>query len=357
MKKTIFLLILSFLAVSCYVEVEIPVGDEEPVGVMNAQLNTMEPVHVVYLSVSRKNRVQALAGADVRIFVNGVPVATAEEVPADYDGEWETAYVFEADFHPGEEVRIEARQSGIDLSATVTVLSPVTISSVDTSSVKMTYLGETDTYLQAKTTFRDLPGTSYYRVYGRVVDDFSYLDEEGDPIPGYSGTAETELWMETGFDPIISEGAGKTGGADLMTLLSDGNSYSCFSDRPFSGEDCTIRPLIHSYSFQLGDYQYGIYLPDGMQDENYWEVLSVLSREIHRRATVQLRTLDLAQYHYLKALENLDTFGTEMNFLVEPTTLPSNVEGGLGFVGMETVTEYLFYEETRTYPALDTIYY
>ena len=357
MKKTIFLLILSFLAVSCYVEVEIPVGDEEPVGVMNAQLNTMEPVHVVYLSVSRKNRVQALAGADVRIFVNGVPVATAEEVPANYDGEWETAYVFEADFHPGEEVRIEARQGGIDLSATVTVLSPVPISSVDTSSVKMTYLGETDTYLQAKTTFRDLPGTTYYRVYGRVVDDFRYLDEEGDPIPGYSGTAETELWMETGFDPIICEGAGKTGGADLMTLLSDGNSYSCFSDRPFSGEDCTIRPLFHSYSFQLGDYLYGIYLPDGMQDENYWEVLSALTREVHRRATVQLRTLDLAQYHYLKALENLDTFGTEMNFLVEPTTLPSNVEGGLGFVGIETVAEYLFYEETRTYPALDTIYY
>ena len=94
-----------------------------------------------------------------------------------------------------------------------------------------------------------------------------------------------------------------------------------------------------------------------MQDENYWEVLSALPREVHRRATVQLRTLDLTQYHYLKALENLDTFGTEMNFLVEPTTLPSNVEGGLGFVGIETVAEYLFYEETRTYPALDTIYY
>lgn len=355
MKKTISLLLLSFLAASCYEEVVIPVGDDEPVGVMNAQLSTLESTHFVYLSVSRKSRVRALPGADVRVFVNGDRAVTAQERPARYEGDWETAYVFETEIRPGDEVRIEARQGSISLSAAVTAPPAATISSVDTSTVRMTYMGETDTYLQAKMLFRDIPGASFYRVYGRVVDDFVYLDEDGNPVPGYSGTAETGLWMETGFDPVISEGAGKTGGADLAAILSEGNSYSCFSDGPFTDDECTIRPLLSPWSFPLGPY--GLYIPDSMEDDPDWDMLASLSRKVHRRAAVQLRSLDFSQYHYLKALENLDTFGTEMSFLVEPTTLPSNVEGGLGFVGLETVAEYIFYESESVFPPADTIYF
>lgn len=356
MKKTISLLILSFLAVSCYEEVVIPVGDEDPVGVMNAQLSTLESAHTVYLSVSRKNRVRALAGAEVRVSVNGARVVTAKERPADYEGQWETAYDFETEIRPGDEVRIEARQGTMSLSATVTAPPAVTVSSVDTSTVRMTYLGESGNYLQAKMVFQDLPGTSYYRVYGRYVDEFEYLDEEGNPIPGFSGISEGVLWMNTGFDPVISEGAGKTGGVDLSTILSEGNTYSCFSDKPFAGGECTIRPLLDTRSYRL-DYYYGLNIPESMKNNIDWDKLASLSRRMHRVSTVQLRSLDFTQYRYLKALENLDTFGTEMSFLVEPTTLPSNVEGGLGFVGLETVTEVPFYENTRVLPPTNTIYY
>lgn len=357
MKKTISMLILSLLAVSCYEEVVIPVGDDEPVGVMNAQLNTLDTVHTVFLSVSQKSRVRALAGADVRVSVNGAPAMTAEERHDEYESLWEKAYLFETALHPGDEVRIEARQGTISLSVTVTAPESAPVSSIDTSTVRMSYMGETSSYLQAKLIFRDTPGSSYYRVDGRVRDDFRYLDEAGDPVPGYSGTAESGLWLETGFDPIISEGAGKTGGTDLAALLAADNSYHCFSDMPFSDEECTIRPLFYISSFRFTDDYYGIYVPDSMQDETDWDELASLSREVHRRAVVQLRTLDFTQYHYLKALENLDTFGTEMSFLVEPTALPSNVEGGLGFVGLETVTEIPFYECTVLLPPLSTLYY
>ena len=220
MKKIVFLSVLSFLAASCHEEVVLPVGDNEPVGVMNAQLNTLEPVHTVFLSVSQKSRVRSMPGAQVRIFVNGMQAAVAEEIPAVYEGEWETAYTFESVFKPGDEIRIEARSGEMTLSSTVTVPEAVTISSLDTSTVRMSYMGDASTYLQLKTEFEDLPGTSFYRVDGRMVDEFTYLDEEGNPVPGYSGTSESSLWVETGFDPVISEGAGKTGGADLGALLA-----------------------------------------------------------------------------------------------------------------------------------------
>ena len=366
MKKSIYLFLLSFLAVSCYEEVVIPVGDDEPVGVMNAQLNTLEKVHVIELSVSQKNDVQALPGADVRVFVNGTPATVADEIiPLNEDvtyydgysshrGPRVTEYAFEWDFRPGDVVRIEARKGEMVLSSTVTVPAAVPISSVDTSTVKMTYMGETSTYLQMKTVFNDDSSVSFYRVYGREVEDLTYLDESGEPAPGLTSVNESVLWLETGFDPIISEGAGKTGGTDLGGLLKSENSYHCFADTPFSGEECTIRPLTHFYPLSEVFYS-SYYSPTESGVE--WEELKSMSQKVHRRAAIQLRSLDFAQYHYIKALENLETFGTDMNFLVEPTTLPSNVEGGLGFVGLETVTEYVFYDETRVYSGDDIIYY
>ena len=366
MKKSIYLFLLSFLAVSCYEEVVIPVGDDEPVGVMNAQLNTLDKVHVIELSVSQKNDVQALPGADVRVFVNGTLATVADEIiPLNEDityydgysshrGPRVTEYAFEWDFRPGDVVRIEARKGEMVLSSTVTVPAAVPISSVDTSTVKMTYMGETSTYLQMKTVFNDDSSVSFYRVYGREVEDLTYLDESGEPAPGLTSVNESVLWLETGFDPIISEGAGKTGGTDLGGLLKSENSYHCFADTPFSGEECTIRPLTHFYPLSEVFYS-SYYSPTESGVE--WEELKSMSQKVRRRAAIQLRSLDFAQYHYIKALENLETFGTDMNFLVEPTTLPSNVEGGLGFVGLETVTEYVFYDETRVYSGDDIIYY
>ena len=354
MKKTIYLLLLSFLAVSCYEEIILPVGDDQPVGVMNAQLNTMSTSHHVFLSVTRKSKVEALPGADVRVFVNGTQVATAEENPSTYQKQRETIYSFNATFKPGDEVRIEARKDAFSLSASVTVPQPVTISSIDTSTVRMAYMDEVETYLQVKTLFQDIPGSTFYRVTGRMLDDFQYLDDEKNPVPNYSGTVDYTMSVETGFDPVISEGGGKTGGADLASLLAEEYSYHCFSDIPFSGQECTIRPLVYP-SFRLGRTA-GFPIPDSLQDTDYTDIYHMW-REIHRRAFIQLRTMDFSQYHYLKALENLDAFGTDLTFLVEPTTLPTNVEGGLGFVGVETVTEIQFYEDSGVFSPLANVYY
>ena len=95
-----------------------------------------------------------------------------------------------------------------------------------------------------------------------------------------------------------------------------------------------------------------------MQDDpDPWSILVKLPVRVRRECFFRLRSLDFAQYHYLKALNNLETFGTEMNFLVEPTTLPCNVEGGLGFVGIETITEFPYARFEREYEPMDTIYY
>ena len=53
----------------------------------------------------------------------------------------------------------------------------------------------------------------------------------------------------------------------------------------------------------------------------------------------------LALHHHqggvpvLTALNNLENFGYEAQIIVEPTTIPSNVNGGLGMVAVQARTE------------------
>ena len=358
MKKILPVLLLSMLMVSCYREIIIPVGDDEPIAIMNAQLNTGETTHEIRLSVTQNHRAQPLNGADVRVTVNGKTTFTATEVPDDPEVQtylWDRPYAFEANLEPGDEVLVEARKDAFYLTATVTAPPAIDISLIDTSTVRMSFMGDTEEFLQVKVSFRDLPGDSWYRVDACMETDFAYLDGDGNPSPEYSGTVISWITPETGYDPIVSEGGGKTGGMDMAAWLGNDWSYHCFSDNLFRDKECTIRPLFYPYSFR-GDI-YGYVYPSWF-GRDAWDIIGSMPMQRHQKALLQVRTIDFSQYHYLKALQNLDTYGTEMTFLVEPTTLPSNVEGGLGFVGLETVSDVLFFEMEDVLPALnDQLYY
>lgn len=354
MKKLLTLLIMTALMVSCYEEIIIPVGDDEPVAVMNAQMNTGDTTHGIYLYVSQQNRVRGLEGADVQVTVNGKTTVRATEEIDEDDWRWtrrEAHYTFDAVLKPGDEVKIDARKDALHVTATVTAPPAIDLTLIDTSTVRMSYMGETDEFLQVKLGFRDLPGATWYRVAACLETEYAYLEEDGSPSPEYSGDQIWWMSPETGYDPVISEGGGKTGGMDFAALLYAEDSYNCFSDNTFRDQECTIRPLFYPYSI------YGYYdmytfpvLDDYTQYETVYGIISKMPYYSHRKARLQVRTIDFTQYHYLKALQNLDTYGTEMTFLVEPTTLPSNVEGGLGFVGLETVSEVVFYEKEETLP-------
>ena len=73
----------------------------------------------------------------------------------------------------------------------------------------MTYLDDTSEYVQLKTRFKDMPGENWYGVDQRIHDVWEYFDEDGHVIPDYIVSSDTYGSIETGFDPVISEGAGK----------------------------------------------------------------------------------------------------------------------------------------------------
>ena len=143
----------------------------------------------------------------------------------------------------------------------------------------------------------------------------------------------------------------------LLELLHS-SLYHCFSDVPIAGQECTLRVMTYPWNVYLNVYRYGLLVPEVLEDNpDAWSILAGMPTKVYRECFFRLRSLDFTQYHYLKALTNLETYGTEMTFLVEPTTLPCNVEGGLGFVGIETITEFSYARFEREYEPMDTIYY
>ena len=240
MRKIITFLLFACLAAGCYKEIRIPTEDKDPVMVMNAQMDNLEETHVVNLSRSLLSKVEPLPGAQVKVYVNGSLVAEAVEIAEEYA--WNrTAYAFKATFQPGDEVRIEASKDAFNASSTVIVPPAVAIASVDTSSVRMTYLDDTSDYLQLKACFQDQPGDSWYGVDQRISDLWEYIDEDGNVLPEYTSVSNAYGSIETGYDPVISEGSGKTSGSDFAALLSVENTYNCFSDSPIAGEECPGR--------------------------------------------------------------------------------------------------------------------
>ena len=357
MKKIFPILILPFLVASCYEEILIPTEDKDPVLVMNAQMSNLETVHNVFLSVSRLSQVDPLPGATVKVYINGVLAAEAVER---IDGDpWNTtAYQFDNVLHPGDEVRIEARKDAFYAYATAMVPPAVAVEALDTSSVRMKFMDEVTDYVQLKVRFQDLPGDSWYGVDHRISDIWEYLDEAGNPVPEYTARWESRGGIDTDYDPVISEGTGSAAGNDLGALLSATNYFHCFADTPIADQESTLRVMIYPMYLYLPEYRYGITMPAALEEvDNIYETLMKMPARVHRNCYFLLRSLDFSQYHYLKALNTLETFGTEVSFLVEPTTLPSNVEGGLGFVGIETVTEYPYATFDREYGPEDTIYY
>ena len=351
MKKLIPILFCTFLAAGCYEEIIIPVEEKEPVLVMNAQMRTIDEDHTVYLSVSHLSKVDPLSGASVQIYVNGSLVKTAMEDTEEGIRKG-VPYRFTYHFKPGDEVRVEARKEPFFATSTVRIPEKAGVMSVDTSSVRVSDMDAILDYIQVKARFKDLPGETWYAVDHRMVDKWEFLDEEGNPVPEYTFQYEYYGYIDTDYDPVICEGAGSAGG-DLASLLSAGNYYRCFSDEPIADQEYALRVMMSPSMFYLEKYPYIPYLPEGAT----YDTLLKMRIRVTRQYYFWLKTLDFSQYHYLKAMNNLETFGTDVSFLVEPTTLPSNVEGGLGFVGIEAVASKMYATTVRELGPMDSVVY
>jgi len=343
MKRYLYIA-MAIIAASCTSTEYIDVEELEPELVLNAQMTTGSALHHVHLSSSTRSTVKAVHGATVSVTYNGTPVPeTLTE--DDTQNNTSASYSYMKDLKAGDELTIRATSGSKTVTSTVTVPeAPILLDATVQANVQHSTPGgffdfgitepapyyqpedspyPYDTWHLLKVSMKDLPGDSYYRLGVYVVTNL--YDENGITKDSYL----MPIWFDSSAEPVF--GATSTSGGMLDAIAEGNNSYNIFTDAVFSDKDYTLKLYFqelqvassrkyHSFSqnMETGEWEEQTAPPEGYSYEAY--------------ILVKLFSISFDQYIYLKAL-GLDN--TAFLFS-EPVSIPSNVEGGLGFVSVDT---------------------
>lgn len=322
---------------SCENEIPYTPAHSEPQLIMNALLDAGETENYVYLNLSGIHGLSHVEEATVNLYVNGQLIEKAEELPPLKPiGSLDMVYDPNAPLNnlpeiakrkkfrittvlaPGDDIRLEATAENgkYHTTADVTVPYPVNPIHVDTCLASLREYNGWGTYRQYKVTLQDRPGEkNYYRLDIRNdITTYGQYDNYKDTIV-YS--RETEVINRE--DVILTDGNPSSSEDDEDDFFGTyiENKYNVFTDGRFSGTTCSLKVYTKLYNYDNS----GLY--------------NITRRS--RSIIVRLLSISEAEFRYLKALNTLES-GNYEEALMEPIIIPSNVKGGLGFVGISSET-------------------
>lgn len=360
MKSIIRLSLIAVITLSvcaCTKEVTFHRDDIKPQLMVNAQMTVGDTIHLVYLAISKADRIDKISSGSIKCYVNGNFVADGaldnrddnlfikEDYHLSYsyeDGQYsvsntagkakQTRYTFKADFKPGDVVRIEVEADGGAYKASSEVIVPKApeITSVDT--LRQNKPGFEDSYIyKVRVKGKDIAGEDNFY---RVMTGSSTINKKIKYATEYE---EARNWIETqwfhnieldkGNDPILNDGAPAE---DLDLAGASENTFRVFSDERFADGTFNI-----GFSVDADD----IFTNDSV-DYDLMESESTFS--------VIVNGITKEEYYYLKALSIYNYLDGDTS-ITEPVSFPNNVEGGVGLVSICTpaVANVKFYKTYR----------
>jgi hypothetical protein len=326
-------LLMLLAAAACESEIKFKGSEAEPKTVIYSLLN---PDSLVTVTIAESHAVfesryepRQITDASVRLYQDGELIETLTYVPVTilpdyYPGDGFSRYV-SLSHKPvhGSTYRIEVDVDGLEGAWGETRLPvPVPVISVDTGSIIFEeYTGE----VKIKVKFRDPAETdNYYRLTARALTG-TYLGKPEVPYdPFFPVTVyDSDIGYGALSEPLIAPQQ-----EDDMFGMYLRNDFNLFLDELINGKE---------YSLTLG--------------YNYSRPLSIDHYEfIHAYFSLHAITRDIYLYlqSYSAQRQTID------NFLAEPVPVYTNVTGGLGVVGAETVSTGAL--EAGEYP-VEGVYY
>lgn len=335
----IYITIAAALFAACENEIPYNPGTQELQLIMNALLDTGETENYVHLHLSQGYSIERLNEATLTLFVNGQVVETPqaltpEEIYGDLSDYLEGSIpVYESirfkmfrlntTFHPGDHIRLEANAENgkYRASAEVTVPQPVESLHVDTCLAYLREYNRMELYRQYKITLQDRPGEeNYYRL--EIWNDLNfrcqwpdYENSNGELLQEALIPMRRKKEIINREDVILTDGhPGSYDDEDNELFPTIDNRYNIFSDHTFRNSHATLKVYTPLYANEYPSHVY---------------------THLYRQQTITVRLLSLTEteYRYLKALNCLED-GDYDETMMAPVCLPSNVTGGLGFVGV-----------------------
>ena len=367
MKTRIKLHLIIYIAVTglfaaCENEIPYNPGQQEPLLIMNTLLNTGQTENLVYLHLSEGNSIGYINEATLSLYVNGKQTESPQAIsPEEYykymqnqlDKEQYEALLKSMRFKifrlttalkPGDNIRLEATAEGgkYHVSSQVTAPQPIQSLQVDTCTALIRQWGSMRAHRQYHITMQDIPNEkNYYRLEIVNNKDFRCViytdnkDENGNYIKDENGDYVYTLTKDTVVnykytelinreDVILTDGHITNSDDDENAMFPNiENKYNIFTDNRFTNSSATLK----------------VYTP--LYDDNYEILQSLNYPRCYLKQTITVRLLSLPEtyYRYLKALNCMDDDDYD-EAIMEPISLPSNVEGGLGFVGVSSEIRY-----------------
>ena len=190
-------------------------------------------------------------------------------------------------------------------------------------------------YRQYKITLQDLPGEkNYYRLdisheLQQLVTYWTYrYDAGGNLVKEQRDTLLTSVPMPKIInreDIILTDGHPHNYNDEENELFpTTRNKYNLFTDNRFPDASATLK----------------VYTPTYHTEPPYF--FNYIDYHNSQTITVSIYSLTEEQYRYQKALNTLDDENYE-EVLMEPVSIPTNVTGGLGFVGADSRTQFVLH--------------
>lgn len=299
--------------------------------ILNSLIDASDSLHTVYVSVSRPGEVVEAKNAGVNCFLNGVPVKTVEIEPDDegYASFYQQrVFQFVARLKADDEITLEATANGFKAVAKALVPVPAIIVSADTST--LVRRGEEDYGTERLMLFRietkDVsPDRDFFFLEIGHYLYFRYLDGDGNVLG--EGWDRNLCPLDVSDDLVLSEESiASSQGMDFFKTGSP-DLYGAFQDAAFAGGSINLRPKI---SLDRLSYHFNIMPPP----ENAVEI------ELRHFIGPKVSHISQRHYYYLKALDMLRDGGTDL--ALEDVSIPDNVDGGIGFVGISNPDLKLF---------------
>lgn len=301
-------------------------GEQKPLLIMNALLDAGKADNYVYLHLSQGNKIRQVNRSTLSLYVNGQLAEKPQ--PLEDSQPVRSTFCLHTAFRPGDRIRLEATAEGEEyrVEAEVTVPQPVKDIRVDTCTTKIIIRGRMENYRRILVTLRDLPDEkNYYRL--EVLNNYRIQAQNPIPVPVEDEFGIRYVYEDTIFyytdrelinreDIILTDGHVSYSDKDEENQLfpSIKNKYNVFTDNQFSNSTATLKVYTACKVDYLG---FSAMRPS---------LLSIV---------VRLFSLGREEYFYLKGLSTIDDDEYDTT-LMGPVGLPSNVKGGLGFVGVSS---------------------
>lgn len=304
------------LATACENEIPFNPKANPPKLIMNALINADSLNNTLYLNMSGQNQLGIVPDATVEIRVNGQLTETAQLLPQATEDETGKRFCITTAFHPGDAVRIDATTANGSHHtwAEIVVPQPIAIEKWDTTTTYFRKGSYKEAYMRFKLTFSDRPKEdNYYRlITDRQTTLYERLMEGGERFV----STEWNRGMISREDVVLTDGHPSTSDEDTGLFEKEDNIYGIFDDSRFRDDSYTMTVYTPNPQYNSGPGSSFRYEVDA-----YFRLLSITETE----------------YRYLKALNIIDS-GVYDETIMEPIKFASNVNGGLGIVGINAGT-------------------